>query len=71
MTIHELRPQPKTVTGAIGKHRYTISFDPDQRNWKWSVVVVREYSFTGESPTRDKAQSAVEKQIKRMEENGG
>lgn len=67
MSVHELRVQPKTVSGAIGKHRYTIIFNPETRTWKWTVVVMREYTFTGDAATQDKAKAAIEKQIHKME----
>jgi hypothetical protein len=68
MADHKPIP-PKQVTGNDGKHRYTVTFDPNapfHAQWVWQVDYVRTYQYYGSTSTQGSAIKEARKQILAM-----
>lgn len=53
MNVVELHVIPKTETIHVGKHRITLTFQPDQpleHRWHWSLKLIQTQDFTGVAP---------------------
>lgn len=68
--IHQFKVPPRTVSGAIGKHRYEISFDPELRKWRWILRIAREYEHRGTADKLEAAEKAVQREVDRHEGRG-
>lgn len=54
---------PKTMNRTYKKQRYTVTFVPATKKWKWEVVIVNELKFSEEADTQVKAFKAAERFI--------
>lgn len=55
--------KPKTINRTYKKHKYTVTFVPSTKKWKWTVEVVQKIVFSEEADTQIKAFRAAEKLI--------
>lgn len=78
MTVHQLneRPvpytiKPKTVTGQVRGHNYTLTYNPGlvdaAKRWAWHVTVTRRHTFHGWAATEARARSEVVRRVKLMD----
>lgn len=61
--------QPKHIEGKDGKHKYTVTFDPNASHhsrWVWQVEYVRVYEYYGATSTEGSAVKEARKQILAM-----
>lgn len=55
--------KPKTINRTYNKHRYTVTYLPKTKKWKWTVETTRVFKFSEEADTQIKAFRAAEKFI--------
>jgi hypothetical protein len=55
--------RPKTINRTYKKHKYTVSFIPATKKWKWEVEVVNTIRYCETADTQIKAFRAAEKFI--------
>lgn len=61
--ITGLNVTPRTITGKVGKHSYTITYDPAHRAWRWVAKVSVSYDLNGEHKSPELAEAAAKKAI--------
>ncbi len=55
--------KPKTLKRQYKRHNIVVTFVPSTKQWKWSVTVVNEMTYTDIAPTQVAAFKAAEKMI--------
>lgn len=57
--------KPKTLNRQYKQHKYTVTFEPKTKKWKWKVEVTTKMVYEDVADTQVKALRAAEKFIDR------
>ena len=60
-----IRVKPKTLNRVYKTHKYTVTYVPKTKKWKWTVVVETKMTYSDEAETQVKAFKAAERFIDR------
>jgi hypothetical protein len=61
--VLQFRAPPKTMERPYKKHKYTVTYLPDTKEWKWTVEVTHKTVYSDVAPTQVKAFRAAERHI--------
>lgn len=61
--VVQMNIKPKTLNRTYKKHKYTVTFVPATKKWKWLVEVVTTMKYSEEADTQIKAFRAAERFI--------
>ena len=62
-SITDINVTPRQITGAVGKHKYTITFNKETRAWEWRAIIFLDYPLTGAHKSAELAEAAAKKAI--------
>jgi hypothetical protein len=63
--VVHLNIKPKTLNRQYKQHKFTITFEPKTKKWKWIVEVTTKMVYSDVADTQVKALRAAEKFIDR------
>lgn len=61
--VVEFQIKPKRLTRQYRRQKYTVTYTPATKRWKWEVEIVQTTRFGGDADSQTKAYKAAEKHI--------